>query len=131
MEAKSSVIQPSNEWRSRMKQLIRTQMDMEKKWNQMKEKDGFMMKELDVSHIGDQDDADNINIVVISDTHSAHNRISVPPGNLMNISVSQSVYNHPFLIKVTFSFMPVTSQSMDWSLRLSPSTIGWPHCLTR
>ena len=65
-----------------MQQLIRTQMDMEKTWNQMKEKDGFVMEELDVSNIGDHEDAaDIIKIVVISDTHSAHNRISVPPGN--------------------------------------------------
>ena len=50
---------------------------MEKTWNQMKEKDGFVMEELDVSNIGDHEDAADI----ISDTHSAHNRISVPPGN--------------------------------------------------
>ena len=47
------------------------------------------------------------------------------------IHTYMSVSLQTFLIKVTFSFMLATSQSMDLSLRLSPSTIGWPHCLTR
>jgi len=87
MEQKSSVINPINDWRSRLKELIQTQMDMERKWSQMKEKKGFAMKELDLSNLGDHDSelsgADIIKIVVISDTHRAHNRIRVPPGKLI------------------------------------------------
>ena len=92
MEQKSSVVKPYNDWRSRLHELIRTQMDMERKWNQMREKKGFVMKELDVSNLGDHDSelagADIIKIVVISDTHSTHNRISVPPGMNINIHIN-------------------------------------------
>ena len=125
---KFSLIQPNNAWRSGFQDLIMTQLNMERTWDQMKDKDGFVMKKVNVSTLGDHeaDEADSVKIVVISDTHGVHERLTVPSGRNGSLSV-----NNIFLPQVIFSSMLVTSQSTDLSLRLSPSMIGWPHCLTR
>ena len=59
-----------------------TSSGMEESWKQKKGRKGFVMKSLDLSNIGhdEADDVDIIKIVVISDTHSAHESIAVPPG---------------------------------------------------
>ena len=63
---KFSLIKPNNDWRSRFQRLIETQLDMERKWDQMKDKDGFAMKKVNISTLGDHeaDEADSVNIVV-------------------------------------------------------------------
>ena len=55
---------------------------LEESWKLKECRKGFVMKSLDLSNIGhdEADDVDIIKIVVISDTHSAHESIAVPPG---------------------------------------------------
>ena len=76
------MIKPNNDWRSGFQGLIRTQLDNERKWVQIKDQDKFVMKKLNISNIGDHvtDEADSVKIVVISDTHSEHERLTVPSG---------------------------------------------------
>ena len=59
-----------------------TSNGMEESWKQKKGRQGFVMKSLDLSNIGHDEavDVDIIKIVVISDTHNAHESIAVPPG---------------------------------------------------
>ena len=59
-----------------------TNSGIEESWKHKKGRKGFLMKSFDLSNMGhdEADDVDIIKIVVISDTHSAHERIAVPPG---------------------------------------------------
>ena len=85
LHEKISWLKPKDEaWRTRLPELLKMQLEMEKKWNQMKNKDGFVMQEMNMTTVGDhaEDEADLVKIVVISDTHSLHKleSLTVPSG---------------------------------------------------
>ena len=72
-----------------------TSSGMEESWKQKKGRKRFVMKSLDLSNIRhDEADVDIIKIVVISDTHSAHESIAVPPGyNIFILWIFPWIYN--------------------------------------
>ena len=74
---KINKVKPDTSYRRNLPQIEATQFEMEKVWDRLSQKKNYHIKQVSETTVND---ADGVTFVCISDTHSDHQSMHIPPG---------------------------------------------------
>lgn len=76
---KINKVKPDTSYRRNLPQIEATQFEMEKVWDRLSQKKNYHIKQVSETTVN-VNDADGVTFVCISDTHSDHHSMHIPPG---------------------------------------------------
>ena len=76
---KINKVKPDTSYRRNLPQIEATQFEMEKVWDRLSQKENYHIKQFSETTVN-VNDADGVTFVCISDTHSDHHSMHIPPG---------------------------------------------------
>ena len=76
---KINKVKPDTSYRRNLPQIEATQFEMEKVWDRLSKKENYHIKQVSETTVN-VNDADGVTFVCISDTHSDHHSMHIPPG---------------------------------------------------
>ena len=76
---KINKVKPDTSYRRNLPQIEATQFEMEKVWDRLSQKENYHIKQVSETTVN-VNDADGVTFVCISDTHSDHQSMHIPPG---------------------------------------------------
>jgi len=77
---KINKVKPDTSYRRNLPQIEATQFEMEKVWDRLSQKENYHIKQVSETTVND---ADGVTFVCISDTHSDHQSMHIPPGDVL------------------------------------------------
>ena len=78
---KINKVKPDTSYRRNLPQIEATQFEMEKVWDRLSQKKNYHIKQVSETTVNVNDaDVDGVTFVCISDTHSDHHSMHIPPG---------------------------------------------------
>merc|ERR1712126_726376 len=80
MQSKLNQVKPDTSYRRNLPQMEATQFQMEKVWDSLSQNENYIIEK--VSEITNND-TNGVTFVCVSDTHSDHLRMNIPPGDVL------------------------------------------------